>query len=503
MNVLLELRPAFEGHSGIPQEARLLFSGLAALPEVQVEGLLQSGNLCIARGLSVSEDGQREVMSADEMHERLSRVVVSLHQHRPMGRLQRRVHRLAYLADVGRWAWNVVRQRPLDLSAFEPAGYEDWIWRTLFDKTLPPEDRVVVVSKRHRLLRTPWSAAHGVGVVLSRCGLEVAYPPIQAAGVDLVIAETPFPGRFVPPTQLLVRYHDAIPVLLPHTIKNMALHRDSHHFALRRNARDGAWFACVSESTRRDLLSIVPGVESRAFTVPNMVSHHYAPETRSSALVPEIVRVRKNRMTPFSGGAQALGCGPNGADPYLLMVATIEPRKNHATLIEAWHRLRQRGHRNLNLILVGSIGWSTAAMEAAFEPWLERGGLHLLHRVPADELSLLYRHATATVCPSVSEGFDFPGVEAMRCGGVVVASDIPVHRDVFMDGCEYFETYSEEALARVVELLIAPTGYARRESLRQRGIAISDQYTPTRVLPMWQELLERIRRTPAQSLPRR
>jgi len=45
--------------------------------------------------------------------------------------------------------------------------------------------------------------------------------------------------------------------------------------------------------------------------------------------------------------------------------------------------------------------------------------------VPAEALRLLFRQAVVTVCPSVGEGFDFSGVEAMRCGGVVAASDIP------------------------------------------------------------------------------
>ncbi|MDR7927306.1 hypothetical protein RIE95_09980 [Acidithiobacillus thiooxidans] len=49
----------------------------------------------------------------------------------------------------------------------------------------------------------------------------------------------------------------------------------------------------------------------------------------------------------------------------------------------------------------------------------------MLHSVPAEALRLLFRQAVVTVCPSVGEGFDFSGVEAMRCGGVVAASDIP------------------------------------------------------------------------------
>ena len=44
LKVLLELRAALDGHSGIPQEARLLFRGLAGMSDVEVVGLIQSGN---------------------------------------------------------------------------------------------------------------------------------------------------------------------------------------------------------------------------------------------------------------------------------------------------------------------------------------------------------------------------------------------------------------------------------------------------------------------------
>jgi hypothetical protein len=55
MKILLELRPALDGHAGIPQETRLLFRGLAQLPGVQVDGLLQSSQQRLANGLPADE----------------------------------------------------------------------------------------------------------------------------------------------------------------------------------------------------------------------------------------------------------------------------------------------------------------------------------------------------------------------------------------------------------------------------------------------------------------
>jgi hypothetical protein len=51
LRILVEMRPAFDGHAGIPQETRLLFRGLSSLPGANVEGLIQSSNRVIAKGL--------------------------------------------------------------------------------------------------------------------------------------------------------------------------------------------------------------------------------------------------------------------------------------------------------------------------------------------------------------------------------------------------------------------------------------------------------------------
>src|SRR5580692_10832666 len=80
INILLEMRPALEGHAGIPQETRLLFRGLSALEGVEVEGLLQSSEWVLARGLPErAADGQLKLPRHRQLN-RLGRVVISLEQ---------------------------------------------------------------------------------------------------------------------------------------------------------------------------------------------------------------------------------------------------------------------------------------------------------------------------------------------------------------------------------------------------------------------------------------
>ncbi len=489
MKVLLELRPALDGHAGIPQEARLLFRGLAATPEVEVVGLIQSSNLAVEAGLPLRDGRPVPGLSNEAAIDILSRVVVSLQQGAASNRLEavrRRLLKFAGPLAAGAGALVGLRVR---LGGFDPTHFKDYLWRAMFANSLPEADIELVTSRDFRVLRWPWSMLHAVGVLTRKLGHAV-YPRLDTTGVDVLLVETPFPGRVSGRTRMVVRYHDAIPLLMPHTIKDRGYHRAAHLEALRRNARDGAWFACVSEATRQDLLAVMPELAARSVTIPNMVSHHFFPETAPATRVPEIIWSRKNRQVPHGGGAAIAPADLQGAGlQYLLMVSTIEPRKNHLALLDAWELLRAEGHEHLHLVVVGSLGWEHEAILRRFSPWLHRGGLHLLENVPADDLRLLYRHASATVCPSFGEGFDFPGIEAMRCGGVVAASDIPVHRGIYDDAAEYFTPYSAAELAAALQRLLAPDAQARRGALQARGAEVSARYLPERILPQWQAFL--------------
>jgi glycosyltransferase involved in cell wall biosynthesis len=492
LKVLLDMRPAFDGHSGIPQETRLLFRGLSRLSGVQVLGLIQSGNLPLQPGLPVRRGEIVAPSDPAEVVGRLSKVVVSLQQGALSNRIEwLRNKALIYGGPTLAVAGSLLG-RKVPLTAFDPTHFKDFVWRSMFAKSLPAEDFDSVTSASYRILRWPWSALNALGVATSAMG-KALYPRLDTGGVDFMIAETPFPGRVGGRTQMIVRYHDAMPLLMPHTVKNRALHRAMHFEALKRNARDGAWFACVSEATRHDLLSVLPEVQARTVTIPNMVSHHFRPEDASGERVSEVIWSRKNRQAPHEGGADiAAHDVVEGRLPYLLMVSTIEPRKNHQALLDAWELLRAGRYPGLNLVCVGALGWEHQHILQRFVPWLRRGGLHLLQDVPTDDLRLLYRHAAATVCPSFGEGFDFPGVEAMCSGGVVVASDIRVHRDVYADAAEYFDAYAPAGLAGLLDGLLDPAASARREALMVRGFEVAAQYRPERVLPQWQSFLDRL-----------
>ncbi len=489
MKVLLELRPALDGHAGIPQETRLLFRALARMPGIEVEGLLQSSNKVIAGGLPADER-RAAALPDDRRINRLSRVVVSLQPAAKTTIGERLIGWLRLAIYPPLMLLRTLLGLSESLGRFEAERFRDFVWRALFSRTLPPSDFDSVTTRRFRVARLPWSAMHATALFTKRFGLAI-YPRLDTRGFDLMIAETPYPGRVRRPTRLVVRYHDAIPVLMPHTISDRSYHQASHFNALRRNVRDGAWFACVSEASRRDLLSIFPEAEPRAVTIPNMVSHHYFAEASDPSQVPEIVRTRLSQSIKNNRPDLSRLRG-DGRLRYLLMVSTIEPRKNHLTLLAAWEHLRAHVYPELKLILVGMLGWEHKPIVRRFRPWLERGDLYVLEEVPSPELRLLYRHAAVVVCPSFGEGFDFSGIEAMRCGTVVAASDIAVHREIFDEAAEYFNPYSAAEISSAVSRLVGADAEARRAELLRKGEEVAGRYRPECIAPLWQGLLARL-----------
>jgi glycosyltransferase involved in cell wall biosynthesis len=125
------------------------------------------------------------------------------------------------------------------------------------------------------------------------------------------------------------------------------------------------------------------------------------------------------------------------ADRPFLMVGTIEPRKNHALVLDAFERFWAAGGTT-PLVVIGRRGWQCEATLRRFTALAAAGRpfTHIGDATDAD-LQYAYRHARCLIFPSVAEGFGLPIVEALAQGLPAIASDIPVHREVAGDLATY------------------------------------------------------------------
>ena len=143
----------------------------------------------------------------------------------------------------------------------------------------------------------------------------------------------------------------------------------------------------------------------------------------------------------------------DAGEPFALTVSSLDPRKNFIRLVEAF-----KGITSCKLYIVGNANRVFGSQGALDD---DNPNVKVLGRVSDEELVSLYRRAACFIFPSVYEGFGLPPLEAMACGCPVLASDIPVVREVCADAALYFNPIDIDDIRNAIEKF-----YAEMERLR-------------------------------------
>lgn len=133
--------------------------------------------------------------------------------------------------------------------------------------------------------------------------------------------------------------------------------------------------------------------------------------------------------------------------PVWITVGTIEPRKNHDFILDAFETLWTKGN-DQRLLIVGRIGWMCDDLMTRINnhPELNKK-LYFFQSVSDAELVYCYKNSKGLVFASHVEGFGLPIVEAMRMKLTVLCSDIPVFREVGGSYPTYFSLKNPQTLA--------------------------------------------------------
>ena len=120
-------------------------------------------------------------------------------------------------------------------------------------------------------------------------------------------------------------------------------------------------------------------------------------------------------------------------------------------------------------------GYDATAAAELIDQLGVRNDIAMLGAVDYGNLHQLYKLCDVFVCPSYSESFGHPLVEAMASGVPVVSANLPVHREICEDAAVYFDVFDEKELAeRCVQVL---TSGGLREQLRIRGLDRSREFS--------------------------
>lgn len=157
------------------------------------------------------------------------------------------------------------------------------------------------------------------------------------------------------------------------------------------------------------------------------------------------------------------------AEPYFLVVGTIEPRKNLPLLLHVWQRLvAQFGQAAPRLVIAGRRGWECENVVDLLErSGALRGHVVELPSCPDAELAGWLAHANALLFPSFVEGYGLPLVEALACGTPAIASDLAVFREIAGDAPDYLDPLDGPAWLERVRRYAAPESPERQAQLQR------------------------------------
>ena len=301
------------------------------------------------------------------------------------------------------------------------AGYAlSWrAWRSLA-AALPPGVRHIRRSMPPQPLRTCW--------------LRWDAPPAELWTGDVdVVHGTNF---VVPPTRraaAVMTIHDLTPVRFPELCSGDPLFYPQ---LLRRQLARGAWAHTVSRYVADEVVELLGADPARVVVVPEAVP-------------------------PVAEADPDEGRRLVGADRYVLALSTVEPRKDHLSLVRAFDRLAP-GHPDVRLVIAGMEAWGSDRLDEAVAAVRHPERISRLGYVSDGHRAALLRGASVLAFPSRYEGFGLPPLEAMAAGVPVVATSAGSLPEVLGDAALLVPVGDDGALADALDAALDGNGLRDR-----------------------------------------
>lgn len=221
--------------------------------------------------------------------------------------------------------------------------------------------------------------------------------------------------------------------------------------------RRADWVITHSEYARRDIAHTCSVDPHRISVIPHGVDQRFMPSNDRAA----VQQIR-----------QRLGIH----EDYILFVGrTEDPRKNVATLIEAYVQLRSQGSITAQLVIAGKHGSATMAMQQRVKVLGQDGMVLMPGIVPDADLPLLLSGARVFVYVSSFEGFGLPVLEAMACGIPVITSNVTSLPEVAGDAALLVTPGRIDELAQTLRLVLSNGNL--RQQMRERGLRQAKRFS--------------------------
>jgi glycosyltransferase involved in cell wall biosynthesis len=276
------------------------------------------------------------------------------------------------------------------------------------------------------------------------------------------------------PQPYVLTIHDMSTLLFP---AHRSFRNRMHEQRFRRGALRAARVIAVSNSTRRDVETVLHVPASRISTIysaPDPAFTADADGHEQDYQILERYSIRK---------------------PFILYAGAIRPQKNIPRLIEAFAVLRGElenhpDFRELRLVIIGDELSKYPGVRRAVVSSRVENFVRFLGFVPMETLRVFYRAAGAFAFPSLYEGFGLAPLEAMACGTPVVASNLPSLVEAVGDAAELVSPDNVFDIARGIRDVLLDR--ERSQALSAAGLEQARRFhwdhTAQQVLNIYREI---------------
>jgi glycosyltransferase involved in cell wall biosynthesis len=353
------------------------------------------------------------------------------------------------------------------------SGVEEYVYQITRALTAAyPEHEFLLFynARRKAPLDFPWLDAPNIRVVegnlpnrlIDVTGVLAGWPNIDRllGGVDVFFSPHFFWASMAAAPRVIT-FHDLSFVRYP---EFFPWQKRLWHWRMRlsRQTVSASHLIAVSESTKRDLV--------HCFNVPaeKVTVVYEGVDPKEFAPMPEghlwLKEFRKREDLPRR---------------FFLFLATVEPRKNVAAILEAFRFAHASGllPNDVHLVIAGTIGWLAKDVMRLARAADLRGIVHV-RSVKSAERKFWYNASEGLVFPSFFEGFGLPPLEAMACGKPVITSNRSSLPEVVGDAAIMVDPFRPEEIAVAMRMTIEDEGL--RWELVRRGLERSRQFS-------WQE----------------
>jgi glycosyltransferase involved in cell wall biosynthesis len=147
--------------------------------------------------------------------------------------------------------------------------------------------------------------------------------------------------------------------------------------------------------------------------------------------------------------------------PYFIFTGNAYPHKNLKRLVEAILALNAEREEKVMLLIVSARNFFIKKLEGLISELGAGAYVKILGFLPDSEVGTLYMSSSAFVFPTLSEGFGIPGLDAFGAGTLVLASEIPVLKEIYKEHAIYFNPFDFSSIAKAMEYALSMTSQER------------------------------------------